>query len=696
VNPEDERYKGIVGKHVILPIVGRKVPIVADDYADPTAGTGAVKITPAHDYNDFEVGKRCGLRAINVMNIDGTITIKENEDFLEGLSHPAALHGAWDRLEGQDRFTARKIIVEIFEEAGLLDKIEPHKHVVPHGDRGGVPIEPRLTDQWWVDNKTLAQPAIASVREGRTNFVPKNWENTYFQWMENIQPWCISRQLWWGHQIPAWYGPDGQVFVEKTEEEALQAAIQHYIAHEGPWKAWVEEKLENFAPGDILTRDEDVLDTWFSSALWPFSTLGWPEQTPELARYYPTNVLVTGFDIIPFWVVRMMQMGLHFMKDDAGNPVEPFSTVYIHALVRDKNGQKMSKSKGNVIDPLELIDEYGADALRFTLAIMAAQGRDVKLDPARIAGYRNFGTKLWNATRFAEMNGVKRDPHFLAETASLTINRWILTELANTARDVTAALENFRFNDASGILYRFVWNQFCDWYLELVKPVFGGEDDMAKRESQACAAYVLEEIYKLLHPFMPFMTEELWAHTAGEGEERDDLLCLTDWPTPEFRDDAAAAEINWLIDLVSGIRSARAEMNVPPGATASLVVVGANTSTEARLDRHAAAIRRLARADEIRAAEVAPKGSAQIIVGEATVCLPLGNLVDLAAEQTRLEKAIGKVDAEMERIDKKLSNEKFVANADPEVVAAERERKAELEVQLASLRTALTRVSEAG
>ena len=696
VNPEDERYKGIVGKHVILPIVGRRIPIVADDYADPTAGTGAVKITPAHDFNDFEVGKRCGLRAINVMNIDGTISIKENEDFLEGLDHPAALHGAWDRLEGQDRFAARKIIVEIFEEAGLLDRIEPHKHVVPHGDRGGVPIEPRLTDQWWVDNKTLAQPAIASVREGRTNFVPKNWENTYFQWMENIQPWCISRQLWWGHQIPAWYGPDGQVFVEKTEEEALQAAIQHYIAHEGPWKAWVEEKLENFAPGEILTRDEDVLDTWFSSALWPFSTLGWPEQTPELARYYPTNVLVTGFDIIPFWVVRMMQLGLHFMKDDAGNPVEPFSTVYIHALVRDKNGQKMSKSKGNVIDPLELIDEYGADALRFTLAIMAAQGRDVKLDPARIAGYRNFGTKLWNATRFAEMNGVKRDPHFLPETASLTINRWILTELANTARDVTAALENFRFNDASGILYRFVWNQFCDWYLELLKPVFGGDDEKAKSESQACAAYVLDEIYKLLHPFMPFMTEELWAHTAGEGKERDDLLCLTDWPEPEFRDDAAAAEINWLIDFVSGIRSTRAEMNVPPGAIASLVVVGANTSTEARLDRHAAAIRRLARADEIRAADVAPKGSAQIIVGEATICLPLGNLVDLAAEKARLEKAIGKVDAEMERIDKKLSNEKFVANADPEVVAAERERKAELEIQLASLRTALTRVSEAG
>jgi valyl-tRNA synthetase len=696
VNPDDERYKSIVGKHVILPIVGRKIPIVADDYADPTAGTGAVKITPAHDFNDFEVGKRAGLRAINILNIDATITIKENEDFLEGLSPTELQLGLWDQLEGMDRFEARKLIVRVFEEGEFLDKIEPHKHMVPHGDRGGVPIEPRMTEQWWVDNKTLAKPAIESVREGRTNFVPKNWENTYFQWMENIQPWCISRQLWWGHQIPAWYGPDGQVFVEKTEEEALQAAIQHYIAHEGPWKAWVEEKLENFKPGEILTRDEDVLDTWFSSALWPFSTLGWPDKTPELARYYPTNVLVTGFDIIPFWVVRMMQMGLHFMKDDAGNSVEPFHTIYIHALVRDKNGQKMSKSKGNVIDPLDLIDEYGADALRFTLAIMAAQGRDVKLDPTRIAGYRNFGTKLWNATRFAEMNGVKRDPHFLPEATSQTINRWILTELAVTAADVTASIENYRFNDAASSLYRFVWNQFCDWYLELLKPVFSGEDEAAKAEAQACAAYVLEEIYKMLHPFMPFMTEELWTHSAGEGQVRDKLLCHADWPAPTFRDDSAAAEINWLVDLVSGIRSARSEMNVPPGAIAPLVVVGANTTTQARLDGHDAAIKRLARADNISRAQEAPKGSAQIVVGEATICLPLGNLIDVAAEKSRLEKAIGKVEAEMERIDKKLGNEKFVANADPEVVAADRERKAELDVQLASLKTALQRVNEAG
>ncbi|MBP2446140.1 valine--tRNA ligase [Rhizobium leguminosarum] len=696
VNPEDERYKPIVGKHVILPIVGRKIPIVADDYADPTAGTGAVKITPAHDFNDFEVGKRAKLRAINVMNVDATITIKENEDFLEGLDNPAALHGAWDRLEGQDRFFARKIIVEIFEEAGLLDKIEPHKNMVPHGDRGGVPIEPRLTEQWFVDNKTLGQPALESVREGKTRFIPRNWENTYFNWLENIEPWCISRQLWWGHQIPAWYGPDGQVFVEQTEEEALQAAIQHYLSHEGPMKAYVEDLLENFKPGEILTRDEDVLDTWFSSALWPFSTLGWPDQTPELARYYPTSVLVTGFDIIPFWVVRMMQMGLHFMKDENGDPVEPFHTIYIHALVRDKNGQKMSKSKGNVIDPLELIDEYGADALRFTLAIMAAQGRDVKLDPARIAGYRNFGTKLWNATRFAEMNGVKSDPHFVPEAAELTINRWILTELARTERDVTEALEAFRFNDAAGALYRFVWNEVCDWYLELLKPVFNGEDEGAKAEAQACSAYILEEIYKLLHPFMPFMTEELWAHTAGESKERDTLVCHAEWPSPSYADDAAADEINWLIDLVSGIRSVRAEMNVPPSATAPLVVVKANNLTRERLFRHDASIKRLARVEAISLADDAPKGAAQIVVAEATICLPLGNLIDLSAEKARLEKAIAKMEGEISRINGKLSNEKFVANANPEVVEAERERLDELKGQIASLKTALSRVSEAG
>jgi valyl-tRNA synthetase len=456
-------------------------------------------------------------------------------------------------------------------------------------------------------------------------------------------------------------------------------------------KAYVEDLLENMKPGDILTRDEDVLDTWFSSALWPFSTLGWPDKTPELARYYPTDVLVTGFDIIFFWVARMMMMGLHLMEDKNGTPVEPFHTVYVHALVRDKHGQKMSKSKGNVIDPLELIDEYGADALRFTLAIMAAQGRDVKLDPARIAGYRNFGTKLWNATRFGEMNGVKADPDFRPAGAKLTINRWILTELDRTIAEVTTAIEQFKFNEAAGALYRFIWNELCDWYLELLKPVFGSEDEVAKAEAQACAAYVLEKTYALLHPFMPFMTEELWAHTASRGT----LLCHADWPIPTFADEAAAGEINWLIDVVSGIRSARSEMNVPAGATAPLILVGASPLTRERAERHDAAIQRLARSESITFADEAPKGAAQIVVGEAIACLPLGNLIDLAAEKSRLEKNKAKVEAEIARIVAKLGNEKFVANAKPEVVEAEREKLAELDQQLIALKIALQRISEA-
>jgi valyl-tRNA synthetase len=687
VNPEDSRYKDLIGKQVVLPLVGRRIPIVGDDYADETAGSGAVKITPAHDFNDFEVGKRHHLKAINILTADGSVALKDNEDFLEGLKVEGKLIEVIEELDGMDRFAARKEIVSKMEEIGCLDHIEPHTHMVPHGDRGGVPIEPFLTDQWYVNAAEMAKPAIESVREGRTNFVPKNWEKTYFEWMENIQPWCISRQLWWGHQIPAWYGPDGQVFVEKDEETALEAAIQHYIAHEGPWKAWVEEKLENFKPGEILTRDEDVLDTWFSSALWPFSTLGWPDKTPELARYYQTDVLVTGFDIIFFWVARMMMMGLHFMKE------EPFHTVYVHALVRDKDGAKMSKSKGNVIDPLDLIDEYGADALRFTLAIMAAQGRDVKLDPARIAGYRNFGTKLWNAARFADMNGAVLDPAFDPSAAKLTINRWILTELTRTANEVKTAIEAYKFNEASSALYRFVWNQLCDWYLELLKPVFNGEDEAAKVEARACAAHVLAEAVKLLHPFMPFMTEELWEHLAGESAG---LACHSSWPQPVFSDEDAASEINWLIDLVSGLRSVRAEMNVPPSAKAALVMVGANQATEARLQRHDPAIKRLARVTEIRLETAVPSGSAQIVVGEATACLPLGDLIDLDAEKARLEKALAKVREDIEKIERKLANEKFVANAKPEVVEAEREKLVDLTGQNEKLAAAIERLGQAG
>ena len=688
VHPDDPRYKSLVGKHVVLPPVGRRVPIVADEYPDPEAGSGAVKMTPAHDFNDFEVGKRQDLPAINILTPEAAITLTDNEDFLSSAEANPMREELWKQLQGLDRFEARERIVRVMEEGGFLDHIEDHTHMVPHGDRGGVPIEPYLTDQWYVDAATLAKPAIASVREGRTEFVPKNWEKTYFDWMENIQPWCVSRQLWWGHQIPAWYGPDGTVFVEEDEEAALSAAIQHYIAHEGPWKAWVEEKLDDFKPGELLTRDVDVLDTWFSSALWPFSTLGWPEETPELAKYYPTDVLVTGFDIIFFWVARMMMMGLHFTEK------EPFHTVYVHALVRDKHGAKMSKSKGNVIDPLELIDEYGADALRFTLAIMAAQGRDVKLDPQRVAGYRNFGTKLWNATRFAQMNGVARDPGFDPEDATQTINRWILTELSRTNEAVTDAIEAYKFNEAAGAIYRFVWNQFCDWYLELLKPVFSGSDETAKAEARACAAHVLDETCKLLHPFMPFMTEELWAETAGD-KPRETLLCHADWPQTGLTDAKSADEINWLIQLVTEIRSVRAEMNIKPSQIMPLVMVDSNETTRARVGIHAPAIRTLARVDPVEIAAGAPPASAQIVIGEATACLPLEGIIDFAAERVRLEKEVKRLQGEIKRLDGKLGNAKFVANAPEEVVEAEREKLADYQAQLERTQTAFGRIADA-
>ncbi|ENR70661.1 valine--tRNA ligase [Brucella abortus] len=671
VNPKDERYHALVGNDVILPLVGRHIPIVADDYADPEAGSGAVKITPAHDFNDFEVGKRNNLRAINILTPEAAITLKDNVDFLEDLELTAELKALIVELDGMDRFAARKRIVELMDERGYLEKIDDHTHAVPHGDRGGVPIEPYLTDQWYVNAGELAKPAMAAVRDGRTQIVPKNWEKTYFDWMENIQPWCVSRQLWWGHQIPAWYGPDGHCFVEKSEAEAKAAARAHYG--------------EDVA----LERDTDVLDTWFSSALWPFSTLGWPDKTPELATYYPTSVLVTGFDILFFWVARMMMMGLHFMEEI------PFHTVYLHALVRNKHGAKMSKSKGNVIDPLELMDEYGADALRFTLAIMAAQGRDVKLDPARIAGYRNFGTKLWNATRFAQMNGVKLAPDFRPENAKLAVNRWILTELTRATRAVTEGIATYRFNEAAGAAYRFVWNQFCDWYLEFLKPIFMGDDEAAKAEAQATAAYCLDQVYKLLHPFMPFMTEELWSLTASEGKKRDTVLALAEWPELSFEDEDAAADINWLVDLVTGIRSVRAEMNVPAGAIAPVVVLDANKVTVDRFARHDAAIKRLARVERISFEQQAPKGAAQMLLGEATICIPLGSLIDLQAEAARLAKEAGKIAAEMDRIEKKLANEKFVANAREEVVEAERERLVELKEAAQRVATAESRIRDA-
>jgi valyl-tRNA synthetase len=690
VHPDDERYTELVGRNVVLPLVGRRIPIVADEYSDPEKGTGAVKITPAHDFNDFEVGKRHGLALISILDTEAKLTLRENEAFRDGVPPSAELDETL-ALHGLDRSVARKRIVERLEALGLLERVEPNVHMVPHGDRSGVVIEPFLTDQWYVDAKTLAKPAIAAVREGRTSFVPKNWEKTYYEWMENIQPWCISRQLWWGHQIPAWYGPDGKVFVAETEEEAVAKALAYYAETEvitpmqGHDMALDPEGREPF-----LTRDEDVLDTWFSSGLWPFSTLGWPDDTAEVKRFYPTSALVTGFDIIFFWVARMMMMGLHFMEE------VPFKDIYIHALVRDEKGAKMSKSKGNVIDPLNLIDQYGADALRFTLAAMAAQGRDIKLATSRVEGYRNFATKLWNACRFAEMNGCVTQAGFDPKGAHETLNRWIAHETARAARETTEAIVAYKFNEAAGAVYRFVWNVYCDWYLELAKPVLLGPDSPAKSETQAMVAWVRDEVLKLLHPFMPFVTEELWAVTAEGGPKRDGLLVLAAWPALEGLDDEAAeAEIGWVVDLVTAIRSVRAEMNVAPATLIPLVLVSAAPATRARADRWVEFLKRLARLSDITFADAAPSGSVQLVVRGEVAALPLKGVIDLAAERTRLTKELGKVDADIKRVDGKLGNADFLARAPEEVIEGEREKREEAVARRAKILEALERLKEA-
>jgi valyl-tRNA synthetase len=662
VHPDNPKYRHLIGKMARLPLVGRLIPIVGDDYADPEKGTGAVKITPAHDFNDFEVGKRHDLKKINILDQFAKLSLKAPE-FVEGVAFSDTLQAILG-LDGTDRFEACKIIVAKLEEQGFLEKVEPHTHQVPHGDRSDVVIEPWLTEQWYVNAAELAKPAIAAVEKGETSFVPKNWEKTYFEWMRNIQPWCISRQLWWGHQIPAWYGPDGEIFVEETENLALDAAEHHYGSRVS------------------LKRDEDVLDTWFSSALWPFSTLGWPEETPELKRHYKTDVLVTGFDIIFFWVARMMMMGLHFMKE------VPFHTVYIHALVRDEQGQKMSKSKGNVMDPLELIEKYGADALRFTLAAMAAQGRDIKLSASRVEGYRNFGTKLWNAARFCEMNGVARRADFDPLAARLTINRWIVGETARTRDAVTRAIEEYKFNEAAGALYQFVWNVFCDWYVELIKPALTGSDEAEKSETRSTAAWVIDQILALLHPFMPFVTEELRQKTGGEGG-----LMVADWPSYKGLGDARAdAEIEWVIALVSEIRSVRAEMNLPAGAKIAAAIVGANSETRRRAASWSDEVKRLARLDAIAFEEKVPSSAAQIVLGEATVALPLAGVIDFAAERARLIKELEKIAKDVTAIDARLNNPGFVAKAPEDVLEETRDRKAELEARRAKVNEAMARL----
>ena len=670
VHPDDERYKKLVGKNVVLPLVGRKIPIIADDYSDPEKGSGAVKVTPAHDFNDFEVGKRHNLPQINIFSVEAKLQLKDNADFVAGVPASADLDATL-AMHGTDRFAARKAILAQLEEKGLVEKTEPQSHVVPHGDRSNVVIEPYLTDQWYVNAKELAKPAIAAVRAGKTKFVPKNWEKTYFDWMENIQPWCISRQLWWGHQIPAWYGPDGKVFVAVTQADAQSDADKHY------------------GKKSAIKRDEDVLDTWFSSALWPFSTLGWPDKTSELARFYPTSTLVTGFDIIFFWVARMMMMGLHFMKEI------PFHDVYIHRLVRDAAGAKMSKSKGNVVDPLGVIDEYGADALRFTLARNVAPGHDIRLGPQDVENNRNFATKLWNAARFVEFNGASRVQNFNPKTAKQMLNRWIAHETAKAVAEITSAIADYKFSEAAGAAYRFVWNVYCDWYVELSKPLLTGPDGAAKDETRAMAAWALDEILKLLHPFMPFITEELWAMTAEQGPKRSHLLAVSDWPKLNgLADDRAEAEIGWVIDLVTAIRSVRAEMNIT--AAIPLVLAGSSAQSKARAELWAEFIKRLARVSEISFAPAVPQGSVQLIVRGETAALPLKGVIDLAAERARLAKEMQKADSDIARVDARLGNTNFVARAPEEVVEEEKEKREEAVARKAKIAEALERLKGAG
>jgi len=733
VNPDDDRYKALIGRQVRLPITGRLIPIVADEHADPELGSGAVKITPGHDFNDFEVGKRAGFKPAEMLNmLDADARVTQTAD---GLI-PADLLGL-------DRFEARDAVVKLLEEAGALEKVEDRVIQTPFGDRSGVVIEPWLTDQWYVDAATLAKPALEAVRSGDIRVVPETWKKTWYNWLENIQPWCVSRQLWWGHQIPAWYDEDGQVYVAETEAEA-----------------------QALAGNKRLTRDTDVLDTWFSSALWPFATLGWPDQealsppgrglgegergeaerphseaqdtltqpSPSreraeegkrantlLARHYPNDVLISGFDILFFWDARMAMQGLHFMGE------RPWKTLYLHGLVRDAHGQKMSKSKGNTVDPLGLIDKYGADALRFTLAAMESQGRDIKLDEKRVEGYRNFATKLWNAARFAQSNGIggstTRDP----PKADLAVNRWIIGQTIKTVQALDLALADLRFDESANTVYHFVWASFCDWYLELIKPILSsealspsgrglgeGERGEAERphsgaqdtltqpspsresamqdatETRAVAGWVLDQILAMLHPFMPFITEELWHALA----DREDDLIVSHWPMADARamDPEASAEVEWLIKLVSEIRAARSELNVPPGVRLNLFVADAAAETAARLDRQHGVLSRLARLDSIQLAPFAGKGAAQVVVDEATFALPLEGVIDLDAERARLAKGAEAAEKERDSLAGRLANPSFVERAKPEAVAKAREDHDAKAAEADRLRAALARL----
>ena len=647
ISKNNEKLKHLIGKKCIIPIINRAIPIIADDHADPEKGTGAVKITPAHDFNDFEVGKRHNLPMINVLNLDATLN--------ENTPYPG--------LTTQE---ARAKTIETLTQMGLMDKIEDHPMVIPYGDRSGVVIEPLMTDQWFVDAPVLAKEAIRAVEQGEMEFVPKSYEKTYFEWMRNIQPWCISRQLWWGHQMPIWYGPDGTIFCEESEEEAQTAAEKHY------------------GKSVALTRETDVLDTWFSSGLWAFSTLGWPDKTPYLDTFYPTSVLVTGFDIIFFWVARMMMMSMYMMKK------VPFKKCYIHGLVRDEQGRKMSKSKGNTVDPMDTIEKYGADALRFFMAAMETQGRDINLNESRIAGYRNFATKLWNAARFGEMNGCQGREDFDEKTVQHPVNKWIVAKAKQATKEVTDNLNNYRFSDAANAVYQFVWGTFCDWYIEMIKPIFYGNNEAEKAETKACFAWVLDRILVILHPFMPFITTELWNNT----QQREVKLIHAAWPMAEEVNLEAINDIDWAIDLISAIRSLRAEMNLPASAKLNITLSGAGEDSR----QHAAAfntiICSLARLESLSCqnVEVTPD-MVQSVFKECTMLLPLKGVIDFAAERDRLKKELETLNKNLEGYARKLSNPNFVEKAPQAVVEEEKRRQAEALENKAKVEKALARIA---
>jgi len=702
VHPDDERYAPIVGKMVRLPLADRLIPIITDEYPDPDFGSGAVKITGAHDFNDYDVAKRNNIPMYPLMDEQARMIQTPDKDGENVMP---------DKYVGMDRFAARKAVVADIDAEGLVIRVEDKIIQQPIGDRSKVVIEPMLADQWFVDAKTLAKDAIAAVerghgngkgaaKQGDTKFFPEGWKNTYDVWMKDIQPWCISRQLWWGHRIPAWFDEDGNIYVAADEKSAQEQA----------------------GSGVKIRRDEDVLDTWFSSALWPFSTLGWPGETPELERFYPTSVLVTAFDIIFFWVARMMMAGLKFMDE------VPFTDIYIHAIVRDEDGSKMSKSEGNVIDPVDLIqgididslvkkrttglrqpekapkvekatrkrypdgfEAYGADALRFTLAAQAAAGRDIRLSVERVAGYRNFGTKLWNAANFAQLRDCQPVIGFDPSSCKLALNKWAISELVKTQNDLTKAVEGYRFNEAADAIYKFAWGTFCDWYIELAKPTLMGDDGAEKDETRAAIAFVLDQIIKLLHPFMPFITEELWQNITPRAE----MLIVAEWPIlPDtLIDEDASAEIDWLMQAITEIRSVRSEMNIPPSKKGAMVVIGASKQTSARIDKYTENFELMARVNGWSEDNAAPQGALQCVVGEATIALPLAELIDLDAEKTRLSKEIEKAQQEIDKISKKLSNPNFVEKAPEAVVNEQKSRLEAYELEINKLKSAIDNLS---